>query len=351
MITFGRRRCAYCLSVALALLAGCVGSQPPIAVPGAILQGSAIATHADPSKSWMLPEAKTIKRLLYISDDGNSSAGQVLVYDYNSGDLVGTLSGFQRPWGQCVDSKGDVWIADLDADTVSEYAHGGITAIGSVRAISPGGCAISTNGDLAVTAQSRSGPDELEIWKNARGEPSIYSNNTCYELLTPAYDDRGNVLVEGGFAYSSSDERWDPCELLARSSQLAVATLDHSLGDGGGAVWDGRNIVLTLTRSRGSTELLRIAIGRSGALRVVGKTKLAGDDPACKNFPSVVGLPFVVGDKNTPVNRTRGSAIVGADICPESRFGYWHYPSGGAPFRALGSQPMQPSGSAVSIAD
>jgi hypothetical protein len=48
------------LSVGVAaLLAGCGGSQPPIDAPGAMAQTSAIATHADRGKSWMLPEAKS----------------------------------------------------------------------------------------------------------------------------------------------------------------------------------------------------------------------------------------------------------------------------------------------------
>jgi hypothetical protein len=47
----------YALSscIAVALLTGCGGSQPPIGAPGAMPQASAIAMHADRGKSWMLP--------------------------------------------------------------------------------------------------------------------------------------------------------------------------------------------------------------------------------------------------------------------------------------------------------
>jgi len=52
---------------AAAMLAGCGASQPPIGAPGAMPQTSAIATHAERDKSWMLPEAKS-EALLYAAD-------------------------------------------------------------------------------------------------------------------------------------------------------------------------------------------------------------------------------------------------------------------------------------------
>ena len=50
-----------------AMLAGCGGSQPPIGATGAMPQTSAVATHADRGKSWMLPEA-TSQDLLYVTN-------------------------------------------------------------------------------------------------------------------------------------------------------------------------------------------------------------------------------------------------------------------------------------------
>ena len=67
---------------AAAMLAGCGGSQPPGAMP----QTFAIATHADRGKSWMLPEAKRIKVLIYASE------GNINVYDYDTAKQVGSLT-------------------------------------------------------------------------------------------------------------------------------------------------------------------------------------------------------------------------------------------------------------------
>ena len=64
--------------------------------------------HRDHRRSWIAPAAKT-QNLLYISDDGTND---VYVYSWPKGRLLGTLRGFSYPQGECVDRKGDVWIAD-----------------------------------------------------------------------------------------------------------------------------------------------------------------------------------------------------------------------------------------------
>ena len=88
-------------------------------------QTFAIATHADRGKSWMLPEAKRIKVLIYASE------GNINVYDYDTAKQVGSLTGFNNPDGQCVDKRGDAFlttnIGSAGADL--EYAHGGTSPI------------------------------------------------------------------------------------------------------------------------------------------------------------------------------------------------------------------------------
>jgi hypothetical protein len=61
----------------------------------------------------MLPEAAT-EDLLYVSNLQN-----VAVYSYPEGKRVGTLKGFYRPFGECVNSTGDVFIANQN--TIVEY--------------------------------------------------------------------------------------------------------------------------------------------------------------------------------------------------------------------------------------
>jgi hypothetical protein len=49
---------------------------------------------------------------------------------------------------------------------------------------------------------------------------------------------------------------------------------------------------------------------------------------------TLVSEPFIIGAKNTPANTQLGNAVVGADASC-SRFDFWAYPKGGAPFKAL----------------
>ena len=62
----GVSRVAFGVGSAVVMLAGCGGSQPPIGAPAAMPQSLVLATRADRSGSWMLPEAKK-RTLLYLS--------------------------------------------------------------------------------------------------------------------------------------------------------------------------------------------------------------------------------------------------------------------------------------------
>jgi hypothetical protein len=115
MKSLGFGCCALCNFVAAAMLAGCGGSQPPIGAPGAMVQTSETATHGDRGKSWMLPESKG-EDLLYVSN----SSGDVSIYRYQQRNLVGVLTGFMLPLGECVDKTANVYIVDFRAQTISE---------------------------------------------------------------------------------------------------------------------------------------------------------------------------------------------------------------------------------------
>src|ERR1700722_3339045 len=158
---------AFSGSAAVALLAGCGGSQPPVAAPGAMMRSYSIARRSDRGKSWMAPDAKAIKELLYISD---GATDDVFVYDYKTRALVGKLTGFDQPSSQCVDAKGDVWVLSYGNSSITEYAHGGTQLLRTLRIGGewPTGCSIDpTTGDLAAAALSGT----LDIWRDAKGTP------------------------------------------------------------------------------------------------------------------------------------------------------------------------------------
>jgi hypothetical protein len=58
-------------------------------------------------ESWMSPEAKKAKALLYVTDGADNDA---YVYTYLKGKLIGTLTFRYSPNGMSVDRKGDVFV-------------------------------------------------------------------------------------------------------------------------------------------------------------------------------------------------------------------------------------------------
>lgn len=74
--------------VAAAMLTCCSGVQSSRGAPSALPQRAVIPTHAEYNASWMMPEAKEIKKLLYVSD---WDANDVEVYRYDTGEEVGLL--------------------------------------------------------------------------------------------------------------------------------------------------------------------------------------------------------------------------------------------------------------------
>ena len=130
----GALRYALNVGAVLASLASCGGPQPPTATPGALSQSRAIVTRADRSRSWMLPEAKS-DDLLYVTDTTMtvSNFGSALVLKDPEGKVVGTLTGFDYPLGDCVDAASDVWISSFDTGTIEEFAHGGTAPIATLQ--------------------------------------------------------------------------------------------------------------------------------------------------------------------------------------------------------------------------
>ncbi len=287
----------------------------------------------------MLAEAKS-EDLLYVGDGLHPFA--VSVYNYKSDKFVGQLSGsFYEASGMCVDKKGDVWITSDYTSQVIEYAHGGTSALQTLSTNgTPTGCSISPGGDLAVTNHStQSGPGDIQIWKNASGTPTSYSDpNACYLLWPAGYDNRGNLYVESqGYV----------CELPAGGNALSSISFNRTIYYPSSIMWDGKYITLTDQKYDNgySTGIYRAAPTADGGLRAVGVTVL---QPA-HSIGGPVSQPFFVGKKNTPANDEESKVILGIiSSYSVTWIEYYRYTSG-KPFRYLVSYPVT-TGQAVSLA-
>ena len=113
----------------------------------------AVAQHATPGKSWMLPEARR-EDLVYA---GSRYADSVYVFNYANGNLVGTLTGIHRPQDLCSDKNGNVWVTEdtngsYEAGQIEKYAHGYRHPLITLKdARAPVDCSVDPKtGDLAV---------------------------------------------------------------------------------------------------------------------------------------------------------------------------------------------------------
>jgi hypothetical protein len=341
---FSYHACA--IFLAFVLLGGCGRSEPAISATNMIPSTSALATHIDSGESWMLPEARS-EDLIYASA---YTQNDVYVYDYKTGKQVGLLTGFDVPNGQCVDKKGDVWIANTDGSSVIEYAHGGSAPIATLAADgAPFGCAIDpTTGNLAITTWTYGyGASSLLVWKDARRDPRSYSSYGCPEMWPPGYDSHGNLYIEcqngppPGYVW----------ELPHGGSKLKKLSVDRLIGAAGSVTWDGRYIALTVQpySEQNATQIYQVAEKSPGHLTVVHRTYLKD---TCWQHSDFVGLvqPFIVGKKNTPSNRTQGEVVLGGNRPCKNRFDFWKYPSGGDPTSELKSAPTTTTGQSVSFA-
>jgi hypothetical protein len=162
-------------------------------------QPAALLARAPSHGSWMDPSAKA-QRLMYVSDPGNRA---VYVYAVSSNTLVGTLTHFTYPLGECIDAQSNVWI--VDNDQLVEYAHGGTTPIGSIPvgyygSQHPYSCAVDpTTGDIAISIINRyQGNDAgLILICTPRADCGSYVTHARAYVYFVSYDKNGNLYADG----------------------------------------------------------------------------------------------------------------------------------------------------------
>jgi hypothetical protein len=308
-------RYALMVYVTAALLAGCGGSQPPIGAPGAVPQASAIATHADRGKSWMLPEAKR-KDLLYLAEFGPN----VFVYSYPEGKHVGTLTGFGAAPYECADKSGDVFIASFQGSNegIYEYAHGGAQPINFLPLSGAFACSVDpTTGNLAVIREDGGG---VYVYADAQGTPIVYTDSDFYFTSGVAYDSSGNLFING--EYQPSKGGFALVELPRGSSTFEQ--INFSGYSGGSSVfepifWDGKYLDL------GSEQQSKQKRGRRPPVQtVLDQLQISGSSA------TLIGtVPLALQHRaEYPQFWIQGDTVIQPSNEPHSYVQYFHYPSG-----------------------
>ena len=280
--------------------------------------------------SWMSPDAKRRRSLLYTSNYNNAT---VDVYDANTGKLMGQLGGLFNPYGECSDKSGNVYITlenSYSFYSVVEYAHGSLTPIRKLDDTQgpPIGCSVDpTTGNLAVSNWSSG---DITIYAHASGRGTKIGPVAKF-IWPPAYDDHGNLFVEGSFP----DGLY---EIASGRSTIKHLSLPFTIG-GGGVLWDGK-YVATIDPLYGGTfmtEVHRLEISHA-TVKVVSATVYTD---TCHYSWAVFVQPALY----------RGKLIAGNTYCfTVYHIDYWNYARGGDPTSFIdGAKQMNTSlGQAIS---
>jgi hypothetical protein len=334
--------------LAVIALAGCGGTTASPQVNFAALRRfSAAATawmpppHPDHGLSWISPEVKAQQtQLLFVSDAGTND---VYLYKLPTLKIVGTITGFTQPQGECSDSKGDVWVTDTAAQTIYEVSHQGRLKHTLRDSYGyPDGCAWDPkSGDLAVMnlfgISGSSGA--VLVYPKAVRSPSLYANAQQYYYNFGGYDGSGNLFFDG----RSQSGALVLSELPAGAK--SVNTLKITAGKiyfPGLVQWNATNHELLVGDQQcgnvNAACVYRLTITGSDA-KITGSTKL-------KNSSGGQVCDLVQGVESN-------GQILGSDFefCgySASSTDLWAYPGGGPPKAHNSNADRTPVGTALSI--
>ena len=290
--------------VALALLAGCGGSQSSTGFsdlpssPPATARASQVAARDD-----------TGGTLLYVGH-GN----QISVLTYPGGKMVGQLTGFKGLEGLCSDPQGNVFAVDGTAETISEYAHGGTSPIAVLNDTgnAPNGCAIDpTTGNLAVAGGGGHIQTNVAVYPSASGSPTVYVDYTAFEpYYYCTYDNAGNI-----FMASQSTGPGYLIELPSASISFKYYSLSRTFTATRHSVaWDGSDFAVGNPPGyqKGSMKIYRVQLTSSGASVV--RTITLKDK---KGQTAAIGSQLWID----------GSTVIYPEAS-QSKAGFWRYPLG-----------------------
>jgi DNA-binding beta-propeller fold protein YncE len=314
---------ALCFVIVSALLCACGVTQSQNGATGLVPQNGFAGHRTGGAGSWMSPKAKNAE-LLYVS---SVLTGDVYVYSYSTQQLMGTLTGFEQPYGLCADKAGNVWIVNDGASEIVEYAHGGTSPIATLSDPGeyPEGCSVDpVTGNLAVTNfYATSGTGSVSIYAGAQGTPHLYVDPAMANYRFCGYDARGNLFVDGvtgssAFAFA---------ELPKGSSSFTDIALNQKIEWPGGVQWDGKYVAV------GDTDAGIIYQTNGAKGQVKGSTQLGGANYVNQFWIDATGKKR---KRESVVAPSQGGGVAGI----------YRYPAGGSPTATI--TVSEPFGAAVS---
>ncbi|HEY1867816.1 MAG TPA: hypothetical protein VGG70_05925 [Candidatus Cybelea sp.] len=325
-----------------AAAAGASGEHPLASVDllaKTLKSGKVPAQHRLSGKSWINPDLHK-KALIYASD---YPLGTVDIYDFaKPNHIVGQITGFDEPYGQCVDKAGDVYVVDFGTANLYEYAHGA-TSYFNVATDNYGypiGCAVDpTSGDIAVTnfqGYNYTTGGVVVFAGGLRGTQKYYTQSSLYFAWPPGYDRNGNLFVEGSDFY----QYYNAFGELPHHGKSLEILAGVSIGYPASVQGYGKTILAADQSYNGTLTTAIYNVSAFGSTATVTHTSVLTDD--CFDGGSdIMGTaqPFAYN----------GRVVAGNGACAD-RFGYWNLTYGGNPFKTIpaGIAPKYAYGESVS---
>ncbi len=309
------------------------GAGPPAQAPGA--SGVAPASHG------VSRMARGVKQrdLLYVSN----ANGTVSVYRYWQHNLVGVLTDFTQPLGECANAAGDVYIADGGAKRIFEYAHGGTKPIAKINDSpnEPYDCSVDDKtGDLAVANFNKgyNTAGTVAVYPHGSGTPIVYQASGDDHFVYSAYDDHGDLLVVSRYYYYYYFYSYYNFYYLPKNgTKLLSMYLMNPFSSTSwrsiqGIAWDGQHWVV---ESYG--DLVRYDINIKA--KFVDSITLTGG----------YGYPHLLAMYRKNSKSLASQVVAGEGSESKNQVDYWHYPAGGDPLYSITKDLDAPYGVAISL--
>jgi hypothetical protein len=298
------------------------------------------SARADRRKSWISPELANAKSpVLFVSDSGTAD---VYIYNISTLKLIGTVTGFAQPQGECSDNHGNVWVTDTNAQIIYKLSHQGsleneITDTSGY----PAACAWDrTTGNLAVMNLFDAGSlgGEVIIYTKGSVYSRSYTNPAQYFYNFGGYDAGGNLFFDGRDASGNF-----MLSELAKGAQKAV-TIKLTGGTiyfPGTVQWNSTNGNLIV----GDQSCGSVYVSCLYAVRISGTSGKITGEIRLKDYAGGQVCDLVQGVEYN--GQLFGSDY---DFCgyAASATYAWRYPAGGAPIRYNKATDSVPIGAAIS---
>lgn len=294
-------RSALCACLAAVVPAGC-GWQAPRAVPGVQVPSAQAPFAQAPLAQASNPPKGT---LIYAVGDESS-----FVFGYPRGKLLHQIA--TTGFSACSDGRGNVFVTQVRA--IAKYQHGGTEPVETYKldAGSVYSCSVNPKTlDIAVVVFCIRGCGEEVVILRKHGPRRRYHVATLPSLLYCAYDDQGNLFVDG---YNGT--QFGLAELRNGAHHFIGISMKKQINYPAQIQWDGQYLAI---ETRIHPVVYRVAISGSEA-SIVGRVRLDGIGyKATQSWieDGIIAVPSAAYNKR-----------------PMELF-FWNYPAGGQPIKII----------------